>query len=499
MGNIQNYCGSNCKEIYNVFNINSNSKIKEEIINVRTGANKDFNDHQKKFLNKLINSWKKIQKEKKDPFSTKNLTKKIEKIDEYIKEKQGKFVDLKTFENLINKEIYNLYTKLSIKEQKYGFKSFRNKSNLNSFQTPIDSKEEYISTENQLNFLFLRRPVILEETGDIYLGYWNLQGEREGYGKLVNNNGILIEGYFEPHGFCKYGRYFFPNGTYYEGNLENNLPNTAYENGNMNYNNQKDNIDSKKGELKLFENDIYKGEWLNGKFKGKGLLFISNKCKYEGEFKDSLFSGQGNLTYSDIDEYNYFYEGQFENNKFEGEGYFKFQLNEKNEDQFEDYNGQWKNGLPNGKGIYTWKGGIKYVGAYLDGKKEGYGKYIFNSGNSYYTGNWSNGKPNGRGQLKLNENIKLSGDWRQGKINKIESLNNLSLPTNYESMLDFHIENEMFSNDFFLNINYITPEKENPKQIFFADETGKIIQNSKALKISTRILEKNIRHKIEKN
>jgi hypothetical protein len=475
MGNIQYYCGESC------INSDSNLKLQEKNIPQKI----KLNNYQEISLIKAINTIRILQKEKKDPFSTKNLTKKIKKLDEFIQIKQGKFVDLMTFENLINKEIYNIYTKLSIKEHKYGFKSFKNTSNSNT--NFIDSNEENISSINQLNFLFLRKPVILEETGDIYLGYWNLQGEREGYGKLVKNDGILIEGYWEPNGYCKYGRYFFPNGTYYEGNLKNNLPDTYYENTNnfenfnlLNYN---------KGKLKLFENEIYNGEWEYGKFNGKGLLFISNKSKYEGEFKDSLFSGQGNLLYSDIDEYNYSYKGQFEKSKFEGEGYFKLTNNKNKVEEIEDYNGLWKNGLPNGNGIYNWKSGNRYIGFYLDGKKKGQGKYIFNSGNSYFEGIWSNGKPNGKGFLMLDNNLKVSGVWRQGKIQKIDNLEDIQ-NNNNQRILDFQIENEIFNNDFFLNINYITPYKENPIKIFFDEKNGKIIQNSKVIKILSKILEK---------
>ena len=115
MGNIQQYCGSNC------LSKDSNMKLNEEDLPER---NKTLNDYQEMCLMKGINAWKRILREKKDPFSIKNLTIKLKKLDEFIEERKGKFVDLRTFENLIDRTIFNLYIKLAIKEKKFGFKSF---------------------------------------------------------------------------------------------------------------------------------------------------------------------------------------------------------------------------------------------------------------------------------------------------------------------------------------------------------------------------------------
>ena len=39
------------------------------------------------------------------------------------------------------------------------------------------------------------------------------------------------------------------------------------------------------------------------------------------------------------------------------------------------YEGEWKNGQPDGKGIYTWQNGDKYVGDWREGKQWGMGLY----------------------------------------------------------------------------------------------------------------------------
>ena len=44
-----------------------------------------------------------------------------------------------------------------------------------------------------------------------------------------------------------------------------------------------------------------------------------------------------------------------------------------------------------GKGTFTWFDGRKYVGEYVEDKKQGYGEFIWPDGRSY-KGDWFNGK-----------------------------------------------------------------------------------------------------------
>jgi hypothetical protein len=41
------------------------------------------------------------------------------------------------------------------------------------------------------------------------------------------------------------------------------------------------------------------------------------------------------------------------------------------------YEGEYRNGKPNGKGTYTWKDGSKYEGEWRHGKKHGKGKFTW--------------------------------------------------------------------------------------------------------------------------
>lgn len=56
----------------------------------------------------------------------------------------------------------------------------------------------------------------------------------------------------------------------------------------------------------------------------------------------------------------------------------------------DSYDGEFKNGLPDGKGKYSWKNGDVYEGSFKKGLKEGYGELRKNSGNkdSVLTGFW---------------------------------------------------------------------------------------------------------------
>lgn len=76
------------------------------------------------------------------------------------------------------------------------------------------------------------------------------------------------------------------------------------------------------------------------------------------------------------------------------------------------YYGEVKDGKPNGKGTMTWSKNKSYSGQWVNGKREGYGKYIAVEKNYeysedegdptliIYTGYWKNDKFNGKGIYK---------------------------------------------------------------------------------------------------
>jgi hypothetical protein len=105
-------------------------------------------------------------------------------------------------------------------------------------------------------------------------------------------------------------------------------------------------------------------------------------AKYEGEIKNGKPNGQGTRTY--VDKY----------------------LGGK-------YSGGWKDGEFHGQGTETSILGFKYEGGYKDGKKHGQGTYTFSSG-GWYDGSWKDGQSWTGITYDKNENI--TGKWVNGVL-----------------------------------------------------------------------------------
>jgi len=129
---------------------------------------------------------------------------------------------------------------------------------------------------------------------------------------------------------------------------------------------------------------LYVGE-RNGKFgyfteKWEGLENEDNRDigKYEGEIKNGFPNGQGTLTLSDGEKY----VGEFTYGVFHGQGILTYPNGDK-------YGGEWKDGFPNGQGTETYPNGGKYLGSWKGGLKWN-GIYYDQNGN--ITGKYVNGK-----------------------------------------------------------------------------------------------------------
>ena len=57
-----------------------------------------------------------------------------------------------------------------------------------------------------------------------------------------------------------------------------------------------------------------------------------------------------------------------------------------------NYEGEWENGKPNGKGCYKARDGEKFEGRFLDGEFHGQGVLSFPDG-VVYEGEWKQGQP----------------------------------------------------------------------------------------------------------
>ena len=86
------------------------------------------------------------------------------------------------------------------------------------------------------------------------------------------------------------------------------------------------------------------------------------------------------------------------------------------------YQGQVKDGKPNGLGILIYPkliippylSGTKYIGSWKDGKQNGQGTQTFSNGGKY-VGEWKDGKYS-QGTYTFSDGGKYVGSWKDGKM-----------------------------------------------------------------------------------
>ena len=84
------------------------------------------------------------------------------------------------------------------------------------------------------------------------------------------------------------------------------------------------------------------------------------------------------------------------------------------------YKGEWKNGLPNGKGIKHFYNVDSYIdGNFVDGFAEGHGKQTFEQTWEkmvpYYEGEFKRNTYNGKGEYHYGDGDYYKGMWKDGK------------------------------------------------------------------------------------
>ena len=140
-------------------------------------------------------------------------------------------------------------------------------------------------------------------------------------------------------------------------------------------------------------NLIFKGNYLNGigkEYNNKGKLI------YEGGYLNGKRNGKGKVYYNDG---KILYEGEFLNNK-------KWNIKEY------DKNGNIINELINGKGHINEYNNLYikiFEGEYTNGLKNGKGKEFYDNGKLFFKGEYLNGLRNGKGK-KYDKNGKINAD-----------------------------------------------------------------------------------------
>ena len=156
----------------------------------------------------------------------------------------------------------------------------------------------------------------------------------------------------------------------------------------------------------------YIGEIKNGLRHGKGKMIYNNGNIYEGNWLNDLFDGKGNYLHK---KYGQNTSGDWENGYLiRGQIiFFKGVMGE------EKYIGDvvysfFGYPVPHGTGAYFYMNGDKYVGEFVDYKKEGKGTFTWANGDSY-CGYWQDDEYHGKGILNKDGVIK-EGNWINGEL-----------------------------------------------------------------------------------
>lgn len=104
------------------------------------------------------------------------------------------------------------------------------------------------------------------------------------------------------------------------------------------------------------------------------------------------------------------WSGGCRNGHAQGPGVLQWFTDGKPASRFE---GDYRDGLLDGKGIYTFANGARYEGEYRDDLRHGRGVLIEPDG-TRYDGEWRLGLPNGQGTFKEANGTPVSGTWTNG-------------------------------------------------------------------------------------
>ena len=260
---------------------------------------------------------------------------------------------------------------------------------------------------------------------------------KQGFGKLIFNDGTEFCGIFKDNILQIYGKYSNIN---------------RKDKINIGKNNDK-NEKEKEKEIIITDNTNYEeffGEYKDYISNGFGVYknYITN-LKISGIFNKN---GISEIGIEDSAEGGYIYSGMFNNNKKEGYGTIIWKDGNKYQGQFKNnqlngygmieypgqkfYQGEIKNGRMDGYGEFFWKDQKKYIGNYKNDKRNGFGVFIFKSNNfknslskyettnnndynsiTAYIGFWKNGNMDGFG-MKVNSLEIKFGVWENGIIRK---------------------------------------------------------------------------------
>lgn len=175
--------------------------------------------------------------------------------------------------------------------------------------------------------------------------------------------------------------------------------------------------------------DVYKGAWASDKrLDGYGIMEYGNGEKYEGNWKDRKRHGRGKwkgvLTkkvQNDFNKINNNNDDKIDSKSPESERDGKLLIKQI------EYDGMWVDDKFHGEGIMVYSNGDRYTGQWKFGMREGKGKCVYSSDNSWYEGDWVRDIRQGNGVAVLTTGDKFTGEWvndlPKDGINRLEMKN----------------------------------------------------------------------------
>ncbi|NJN34145.1 MAG: peptidase C14 caspase catalytic subunit p20, partial [Saprospiraceae bacterium] len=235
-------------------------------------------------------------------------------------------------------------------------------------------------------------------TGNRYNGDW-VKGLREGIGIYYFTNGNTYTGSFRKNKFSGQGTMTFTSGNKYVGLWENDQPNG-------------------RGVYSFTDGSRYEGSMKNGKFEGFGNMTYKNGEQYVGDWANNERHGRGKLIRTGK-----VIEGTWVNGKMQGntEGGSTVSTsntsstmptsNSTNNDKLQDCNANY---CREGKGVYKYGDGSRWVGEFKDGTPEGQGTCFYTNGDKYI-GEFERHAPHGEGAMHYKNGRVLAAIWEYGR------------------------------------------------------------------------------------
>ena len=255
--------------------------------------------------------------------------------------------------------------------------------------------------------------ILYFSNGNKYTGEWVNQ-YREGQGKMVFASGEVYTGSFRKSKFSGNGTMVFTDGERYVGQWS-------------------DDIQHGRGTYYYADGDRYEGNFRRGKLHGQGVMYYADGSRYDGYWKNNYKDGKG-----------IFYKtsgqavvGMWNAGKYLGNENVTSEpsttVAENNDNQNTANNGSnagtTANALPDcnkeyckeGRGVYVYSDGSRWVGEFRNGKPEGNGTCYYANGDKYI-GGWKRHAPHNDGVMHYTNGRVVGAKWNYGTpIGKLQN------------------------------------------------------------------------------